>query len=378
MKIFISSTSYDLFDLRSYLVHLLEKDGHEVIYHESPTFPAKINLHSHDQCLEAIKEAELVICLIDKRYGGNYRGSLFNSEEIAVNVKLKDQNVSYKYKDLSITWMELLTADEEGIPIITFARSRTLDEKEVRRKNHHVIKFNPAYVEKIEIFDLLDWITKREINNWIVPFYNFIDFRAKIEICIQEFNKSIVVNSDAKEIKELSKILILVEGEQDRGFISNLIEKMDLEGDFLILPTYGKFAILKNYDGLIQENLSKFDHVLVLVDSDKINEVDINFKERFEKLTTNQEKVKLFFAIENIEAWADAGIDKNKLPLPMQLSLGNDNKRRKAIHNFVPNYFDPQLAINNSKDFEGFYSFLKQFAKDKFSQNATTTRQKCQ
>ena len=49
MKIFLSSTAYDMLDFRALVVDRLEDDGHEVLFHESPTFPARIGLHSHDQ-----------------------------------------------------------------------------------------------------------------------------------------------------------------------------------------------------------------------------------------------------------------------------------------------------------------------------------------
>jgi hypothetical protein len=45
-------------------------------------------LRSHDQCIEAVKEADVVLCIIDKRYGGCYRG--------ANTVNFPDQNVSFK------------------------------------------------------------------------------------------------------------------------------------------------------------------------------------------------------------------------------------------------------------------------------------------
>src|SRR5688572_2010984 len=75
MKIFLSSTAYDLFDLRAFTVRVLQEMGHEAIFHESPTFPAVLNSHSHDQCLHAVKRVDLVLCLVDRRYGGRYAGA---------------------------------------------------------------------------------------------------------------------------------------------------------------------------------------------------------------------------------------------------------------------------------------------------------------
>ena len=75
MKVFLSSTAYDLLDLRAKFVEIFTKKGHEVIFHESPTFPAKYDLHSHDQCIMAVETCDTLICILDKRYGGKYGDS---------------------------------------------------------------------------------------------------------------------------------------------------------------------------------------------------------------------------------------------------------------------------------------------------------------
>ena len=143
MKIFISSTSHDLSDFRALIVDLLQERGHELIYHESPTFPAKLNLHSHDQCTLAVEECDIVIYMIDRRYGGKYKGvfpNKFPNQIIDIlgctkSGKKKRYNVEITTDNLSITWCELITAYDHQIPVITFARQRTLDEKETRRRN---------------------------------------------------------------------------------------------------------------------------------------------------------------------------------------------------------------------------------------------------
>ncbi|WP_394803551.1 DUF4062 domain-containing protein [Niabella hibiscisoli] len=96
MKIFLSSTAYDLLDFRAKIVEVLNKNGHEVIFHESPTFPAKIDLHSHDQCLQAIEECQMVLCIIDKRYGGRYSGDLLKKKN---HSNFRFQGLMRKAKD---------------------------------------------------------------------------------------------------------------------------------------------------------------------------------------------------------------------------------------------------------------------------------------
>lgn len=94
--------------------------------------------------------------------------------------KKKKYEIKIPASELSITWIELITAHEKAIPVVTFARQRTLDEKETRRRNQFLSSFMPAYAEKNELFDFLDWITKQPVNNWIAPFTSIVDFEQKL------------------------------------------------------------------------------------------------------------------------------------------------------------------------------------------------------
>src|ERR1700716_402475 len=116
MRIFLSSTAYDLSDLRAFTIDMLEKSGHEVLFHESPTFPARVGLHSHDQCIEAVADCDLVVCIIDRRYGGRYAGARlatipdqdFEVLGMTKGNKRKKFKIHMAPADLSITWVELI------------------------------------------------------------------------------------------------------------------------------------------------------------------------------------------------------------------------------------------------------------------------------
>lgn len=324
MKIFLSSTAHDLSDFRELVVDRLQKDGHEVLFHESPTFPARIGLHSHDQCLEAIKESDLVICLIDKRYGGKYAGQILNpftplSFEILGCIKSgtkKKFNIKYHLQQMSITWCEIYTAHKEAIPVMTFARQRTLDEKETRRRNQYLLTFRPAYTEKNEVFDFIDWITQRRTNNWIAPFISIVDFEKKLFAWMNEFSKSIYsapANENTYKLIEKSRICIIVEGEVDRLFVYFLLQKLNLIQHFVIIPMYGKYQILNNFTTFIEQYSKTFAYVMLLLDSDAQTEDEYNENKRqFQELIKfhGNNNVLGFFANPSIESWIAAGLDK--------------------------------------------------------------------
>jgi hypothetical protein len=126
MKIFLCSTSFDLEDLRALAV---ERFGgkHEFVHFEDAAFPSRRGLHSHDQCIEAVRLADVVLCVIDRRYGGRYQGTQkANFPDISFNVGKQNVPIVVTTADLSISWCELITAYNQGKYVITFARRRTL------------------------------------------------------------------------------------------------------------------------------------------------------------------------------------------------------------------------------------------------------------
>ncbi len=70
-KVFISSTCFDLEDVRAELAVALNEWGYIPLWNESPDFPKKPGFHSHDICLDVVKEeCDIYILIIDKRHGG--------------------------------------------------------------------------------------------------------------------------------------------------------------------------------------------------------------------------------------------------------------------------------------------------------------------
>lgn len=299
----------------------MSKQGHEVIFHESPTFPAKIDLHSHDQCVLAIEDCDTVVCVLDKRYGGEYRGELLkNNKPIKVAIlgrdskgeKLKEE-IEVPIHKMCITWCEINRAYSLNKNVITFSRQRTLDEKETRRHNQYLKTFRPAYAERNELFDFIDWITKQNHNNWIVPFNTVVDFEEKLSVYIKEYDKRTLKTKITKRQLQ-NKICIIVEGEIDRLVVQNLIRKSKIKGDFVIIPAYGKYRVLQNLNNYIKPFAESFDQVIVLIDTDAKSLGQTNtFKENQDRLQERlvRKNVQIFGANPEIEAWIVAGIDEN-------------------------------------------------------------------
>lgn len=369
MKIFISSTAYDLYDFREKIKQIIEQLGHECIAFESPTFPVRPDLHSHDQCIEAVKDADIVICIIDKRYGGRYHGNdnnQFSDIELEVSGKTKSGKTK-KYKrtikkqDLSITWCELITAQKEGKLIFTFARKKVLDEKEVRRRNQFLTSFKPAYAEREEIFDLIDWITKNKKNNWITPFNSIVDFEQYFSKWLKEIEKyyfipntnlnldmdlnSSLSNNPSKTISHIP-VLFILEGESDRQFINIVLKKINSQLSARFVVTYGKYRMFSNTLDYVT-SMGEIRHTFVLYDTDDDDLETINSQNEIIQKLSDKGKVSVYPIKPEIETWIKAGL-KNK-----------DITRQEIRKIDLEIEFNFEEAMKNDTQFSSFVSEVK-------------------
>lgn len=359
MKIFISSTAYDLYDFREKIKQIIEQLGHECIAFESPTFPVIPNLHSHDQCIEAVKDADIVICIIDKRYGGRYHGNdsnQFSDIELEISGKTKSGKAK-KYKriikkqDLSITWCELITAQKEGKLIFTFARKKLLDEKEIRRRNQFLTSFKPAYAEREEIFDLIDWITKNKKNNWITPFNSIVDFEQYFSKWLKEIEKYYFIpntnvnlslsNNTSTTISHIP-VLFILEGESDRQFINIVLKKINSQLSARFVVTYGKYRMFSNTLDYVT-SMGEIRHTFVLYDTDDDDLETINSQNEIIQKLLDKGNVSVYPIKPEIETWIKAGLkNKNithqeirKIDLEIEFSFEDAMKNDSQFNSFV-------------------------------------------
>lgn len=97
VNIFVSSTCYDLSQVREDLKRCISDLGHNPILSEQEDFPINPRLSNAENCINAVKnEADIFVLIIGNRYGSTLESGK------------------------SITNTEFLTALDKGIPIYTF------------------------------------------------------------------------------------------------------------------------------------------------------------------------------------------------------------------------------------------------------------------
>jgi hypothetical protein len=164
MRIFLSSTCYDLVDIRAELEKFLRDKGHELLLSDRASFPVEIGVHRHDVCINNVQQSDLFILIVDGRFGALY----------------------HKDKSISITWAEFNEALRTGRKIIPFVRKVVFNE---RQSYHHNQKkgnpYAPYFADSNRVFDLVDEVQKHEGGFWIEQFENSVEIKERLENLIE-------------------------------------------------------------------------------------------------------------------------------------------------------------------------------------------------
>jgi hypothetical protein len=142
--VFVSSTCYDLKQLRADLSAYLENAGFEPVLSEYPSFPIDPDADTVANCRRAVEDkADIFVLIVGSRYGS-----------------IDDQGKS-------ITNLEYLAAKAKGIPVYVFALRSTLDVLPLWRANaagsFSVVADSP------KLFEFLSAI-RDSGERWVFPF----------------------------------------------------------------------------------------------------------------------------------------------------------------------------------------------------------------
>lgn len=216
LKIFVSSTCYDLGIVRTQLRSFLINLGHEPIMSEYNDILFDPRSHTHDNCAQEIKNADVVILIIGARFGGTAIPKVISALDLE---NLRNQSRGTKMIEnpdkMSITQIEVLNAIESNIPIFTFIDSRVAYDHLFYEKNK-----NKGFLESLDFPS----IEKQESATFIFEFINYLRLRSKNN-SISEFSKISDIEDYLK--KQWSSLLQKLLSEQK----NKIIEEKQL--DFL-------------------------------------------------------------------------------------------------------------------------------------------------
>lgn len=186
LRVFVSSTCYDLGIVRSELRPFITSLGYEPVMSDYSDILYDPRSHTHESCIKEVPNCDMVVLIIGPRFGGTGIPSLleefdFNTLE---NSSSKSKILAHK-NELSITQLEILKAVEKSIPVYAFVDDKVLHDHNVYEKN----KDKPSVMKEIEfpsiqkrntatyIFEFINFLTHRTTNNSVIGFSRLEDIK---------------------------------------------------------------------------------------------------------------------------------------------------------------------------------------------------------
>jgi len=143
LKVFVSSTCYDLSQIRADLFEFLSNLGYQPVLSEYSTFPINPNKDTMANCIQNVNDADIFILIIGNRYG-----------YVAESGK-------------SITNTEYLYAKQKGIPVYIFVLKSIITILPVWKKNKDA-DFSGT-VESNKVFEFVEEL-RNSNKNWCFEF----------------------------------------------------------------------------------------------------------------------------------------------------------------------------------------------------------------
>jgi hypothetical protein len=180
LRVFVSSTCFDLGPIRGQIRNFLTSMGYEPIMSDYNDVLYDPRIHTHTSCIEEIATCDMIILLVGSRFGGKAIPEAISKVDFdALLEKSKSVEHLKKKENISVTQLEVLKAVEIEIPIFTFIDSRLWNDHELYEKNKY-----KSILKDIEFPS----IEKPETAEFIFEFINFLRHRTKGNI-INNFSK---------------------------------------------------------------------------------------------------------------------------------------------------------------------------------------------
>ena len=166
VEVFLCSTCYDLLDLRAEVADFLRQNRYVVRLSDDPgsAFEVDPQVDSIASCLKNVEISDVVVCIIDRRYGGVFKTG--------------------DYAGKSATHVEVEHALNKNRPVLYFIRKRAELDYQQLRKNPD---YDPKWVEPRDPdrrklwFDFVKWLfalpEHRERSNWYDSFGDSVELK---------------------------------------------------------------------------------------------------------------------------------------------------------------------------------------------------------
>jgi hypothetical protein len=183
MRVFVSSTCYDLIDLRAELEAFFRQAGVEPVMSDSliSDFQVSPDQNSIETCLANIRTCEHFIIILSSRYGPTLDKA--------------------GYPEVSATHLEYLEAKKSEIPIHMYVRDRLEADFAIWKSNRDKPDLKLTWCRSTtdrRVFELLEEHRKLERtagNNWLWVFRNSLELKERIRLDFRDALASAAVQA---------------------------------------------------------------------------------------------------------------------------------------------------------------------------------------
>lgn len=159
LQVFVSSTCYDLRDLRASIKSWLENLGVHAILSEESGFPRSGGQPPYVECLRVLENSQMVIGIIDRKYGTSF----------------ENWGKYTQYKGISPTHAELRHALSLKKKILLYIHKDTINNYQLWRKNSEQNILNLPAGFEVGTLELVKELKLYDPAPWIEPFNDIND-----------------------------------------------------------------------------------------------------------------------------------------------------------------------------------------------------------
>lgn len=171
LRVFVSSTCYDLAAVRGQLRVFIQSLGHDPVMSDFSDVLYDPRIHTHTSCVDEVGSCDVVVLLVGSRYGGkSVPEAVAKIDFEALYNESKSVETLKNQKNVSVTQLEILKAVEESVPVFTFIDERVWHDHALYEKNKDKPILSEITFPSIE---------KTETASFIFEFINFLRHRTR-------------------------------------------------------------------------------------------------------------------------------------------------------------------------------------------------------
>lgn len=201
LRVFISSTYYDLKHIRSSMELFIDSLGFESILSEKGNIAYNPDRPLDESCYREVEGCDIFVLILGGRYG-----SPASFEEVQADAA--DFYTRYE----SVTKLEYENAIEKEIPVYIIVEKSVYVEYQTYKKNKTNKEIKYAHVESVNVFGFIDYILNQPKNNPVFQFEKHSDIENWLKLqwsgLFQDLLKNRRIQAEivslSKEVKELS------------------------------------------------------------------------------------------------------------------------------------------------------------------------------